>query len=150
MKALITYESVYGNTEKIAAVIAGVLKASHDVKVIRSTEVNLSDLDSLDLLIIGSPTQWNKPLPAVQNFPDRMKSRLKGLKTVLFDTRLTSKLVGIFGYAANKMAGSLKKKGAQVLAMNGFYVGGGGIGPLKEGELERAAGWIKEILERIK
>jgi DNA-binding CsgD family transcriptional regulator len=49
------------------------------------------------------------------------------------------KLVGIFGYAAGKIAGSLKTKGGTlILSPEAFFVKGK-EGPLKEGELERAA-----------
>ncbi len=41
MKALIVYDSFYGNTEKIARAIAGVLTPPGEVKVLRPSEVNL-------------------------------------------------------------------------------------------------------------
>jgi len=62
-----------------------------------------------------------------------------------FDTRLPTRLVGIFGYAAARIADSLKRNGGTLIAPpEGFFVKGK-EGPLKEGELERAAGWAKEI-----
>jgi len=62
-----------------------------------------------------------------------------------FDTRLTTRLVGIFGYAAARIANSLKRNGGTLIASpEGFFVKGK-EGPLKEGELERAARWAKEI-----
>jgi hypothetical protein len=54
-------------------------------------------------------------------------------------------MVKIFGYAAEPMAAKLKKKGGTVKnAPEGFIVGGT-EGPLKDGELERAAAWTKEL-----
>jgi len=62
-----------------------------------------------------------------------------------FDTRLTSKFVRIFGYAAVRIADSLKRNGGTLIASTeGFFVKGK-EGPLKEGELERATRWAKEI-----
>jgi len=55
MKASVVYDSVYGNTEKIARAIGGAIAG--EVKVLRPGEVNSSDLASLDLLVVGSPTQ---------------------------------------------------------------------------------------------
>jgi len=53
--------------------------------------------------------------------------------------------VRLFGYAAKSIAGTLKKKaGELVVPPEGFFVGGT-EGPLKEGELERAADWAKQI-----
>jgi len=56
----------------------------------------------------------------------------------------------VFGYAAGRIANNLKKKGGILIASpEGFFVTGG-QGPLKEGELERAAAWAKGILESKK
>ncbi|TET68870.1 MAG: nitric oxide synthase, partial [Dehalococcoidia bacterium] len=40
MKALIVYDSVYGNTEKIARAIAEAITPSGEVKVLRAGEAN--------------------------------------------------------------------------------------------------------------
>jgi len=148
MKALIVYDSVYGNTEKIARAIAGALKPSGEVKVLRAGEVNPSELKSVDLLIVGSPTQGGKPTRAIQDFLNKLpESAIKGINVAAFDTRFSTKLVAIFGYAAGKIAGSLKTKGGTlILPPEAFFVKSK-EGPLKEGELERAAGWAKRILE---
>ena len=66
MKVLIVYDSAYGNTEKVARAIGGVITG--EVKVLRPGEVNPSELQSLDLLIVGSPTQGGRPTPAIQDF----------------------------------------------------------------------------------
>jgi flavodoxin I len=73
-------------------------------------------------------------------------SDFKGASLAAFDTRLSMKLVWIFGYAAKKIAESLKNKGWTIIVPpEGFFVKGK-KGPLKDGELERAAGWAKEIV----
>jgi flavodoxin I len=148
MKALIVYDSVYGNTEKIARAIAGALTPSGEVKVLRAGEVNPSELESLDLLIVGSPTQGGKPTRAIQDFLNKLpESAVRGMNVAAFDTRFSTKLVAIFGYAAGKIAGNLKTKGGTlILPPEPFFVKSK-EGPLKEGELERAAGWAKRILE---
>jgi flavodoxin len=72
---------------------------------------------------------------------------LEGIKVAAFDTRATSKFAKIFGNAAGRMAGQLTKKGGVPAASpEGFFVTGT-KGPLKDGELERAAAWAKGILE---
>ena len=56
----------------------------------------------------------------------------------------------MFGYATGRIARNLKGKGGTLIASPvGFFVTGS-KGPLKEGELERAAGWAKGILESKK
>ena len=151
MKALIVYDSVYGNTEKIARAIAEAITPSNEVKVLRVGEANPSELASVNLLIVGSPTHAGRPIPVVQDFLNKVPElSLKGVNVAAFDTRITTKLVGVFGYAAGRIAGNLKKKGATLAASpEGFFVTGG-QGPLKEGELERAAGWAKGILQSKK
>ncbi len=146
MKALIVYDSVYGNTEKIARAIAEAITPSGEVKVLRAGEANPSELESIDLLIVGSPTHGGRPTPAVQNLLNKVPE-LQGIKVAAFDTRIPTKLVRVFGYAAGRIANNLKKKGSTLIASpEGFFVTGG-QGPLKEGELERAAAWAKGILE---
>jgi len=149
MKALIVYDSVYGNTEKIARAIADAITPSGEVKILRAGEANLSELASIDLLIVGSPTHGGRPTPAVQDFLNKVP-KLQGINVAAFDTRIQTKLVRVFGYAAGRIANNLKKRGSILIASpEGFFVTGG-RGPLKEGELERAAAWAKGILESKK
>jgi len=146
MKVLIVYDSVYGNTEKIAQAIGSVITG--DVKVLRAGEVNTSELESLDFLIVGAPTQGGRPTPVMQDFLKKVtESAVKGINVAAFDTRISTKWVGIFGYAAGRIARNLKGKGGNLVASpEGFFVEGT-KGPLKEGELERAAGWAQEIVK---
>jgi len=148
VKALIVFDSLHGNTEKIARAIAAALAPSADVKVLRAGEANPSELESIDLLIVGSPTQGGRPTPAIQDFLTRVSEpAIKGINVAAFDTRISTRWVGIFGYAAGRIAGSLKTKGGTlILSPEGFFVKGT-EGPLKEGELERAASWAREILQ---
>ncbi len=146
MKALIVYDSVYGNTEKIARAIAGAITPSDGVKVLRAGEANPSELESIDLLIVGSPTQGGRPTPAIQDFLNKVSEpAIKGINVAAFDTRFSTRWVGIFGYAAGKIADSLKRKGATLVASPEAFFVKGKEGPLKDGELERAASWAKEI-----
>jgi flavodoxin len=146
MKVLIVYDSVYGNTEKIAKAIGGAITG--EVKVLRVSEVNPSELRMIDLFIVGSPTQGGRPTPAIRDFLNKVpESSLKGINVAAFDTRISTKLVGVFGYAAGRIAGNLKGKGGTlVTSPEGFFVKGT-EGPLREGELERAVDWAKGVLE---
>jgi flavodoxin len=149
MKALIVYDSVHGNTEKIARAIGGAITG--EVKVLRAGEVDSSELEKLDLLIVGSPTHAGRPTKPIQDFLNEAPApAFEGTKVAAFDTRISSRLARIFGYAAGRISGSLKRKGgALMVSPEGFFVEGT-EGPLKEGEAERAAGWAKKIVESIK
>lgn len=146
MKTLIIYDSTYGNTEKIARAIGGAING--DVKTLRFNEARPADMESTDLLIIGSPTQGGRATQPMQAFLNEMPaSAVKGKNAAAFDTRIATKIVKIFGYAAGRIASSLKKQGANlVLPPEGFFVTGT-QGPLKEGELERAAKWGKDLAQ---
>ncbi len=151
MKTLIVYDSVYGNTEKIAKAMAEAIAPSGEAKAMRVGEANPSELESFDLLIVGSPTHAGRPTPAVQDFLNKVTQQsLKDVKAAAFDTRVASKFAKIFGYASGRIANNLKKKGGVLIASpEGFFVTGR-EGPLKEGELERSAAWAKGILESKK
>ncbi|MFX0203703.1 MAG: flavodoxin family protein [Candidatus Hodarchaeota archaeon] len=149
MKVLIVYDSVYGNTEKIAQAIGGAITG--EVQVLRMGEVKPSELKTLDLLIVGSPTHAGRATPAMRDFLKKVSEPdIQGINVAVFDTRLTARWVKIFGFAAGKIARNLKKKGGTLLlSPEGFFVKGS-EGPLKEGELERAASWAKEIVKSKK
>ncbi len=147
MKALVVYESVYGNTEKVAKAIGAAVGS--DVKVVRTGECNVDDLKSVDLLFIGGPTQGGRATQPVQDFLSKItESVIKDKKVAVFDTRLSTKLVGIFGYAGKRIAENLKDKGANiVLGPEGFFVAGKNP-ELKPGELDRAAAWAKSAVSK--
>jgi flavodoxin I len=151
MKAVIVYDSAYGNTEKIARAIAEAITPSNEVKVLRAGEANPSELASIDLLIVGSPTHGGRPTPAIQDFLNKItQPSLKGINVAAFDTRTQAKLAKVFGYAAGRIAGNLKRKGGTLIASPEGFLVTGTKGPLKEGEPERAAAWAKGILQSKK
>lgn len=149
MKALIVYDSVHGNTEKIARAIAEAITPSNEVKVLRAGEANPSELEFIDLLIVGSPTHGGRPTPAVQDFLNKVP-KLQGVNVAAFDTRSQSKVAKVFGNAAGRIASNLERKGGtRIVSPEGFLVTGT-KGPLKDGELERAAAWAKGMLKSKK
>jgi len=88
MKALVVYDSVYGNTERIANAIAGAIVPSGDVKAVRPGEVSLSELQSVELLIVGSPVQGGRATKAVQTFLKNIPANgLGSISVATFDTR---------------------------------------------------------------
>ena len=145
MKVLLVYDSVQGNTEKVARAMAAAL-APAEVKVVRPGEVTPPDLKAVDLLVVGSPTMGGRPtIPTQTVLTGIPADALKGIDVAAFDTRLKSWWVKIFGFAAGKIAATLTNKGGRLAAPpQGFFVLGS-KGPLKEGELEMAVAWIKGI-----
>ncbi len=148
MKVVIVYDSMYGNTEKIAKSMGDTI--DNDVKVISASDIKSSDLQHIDLLVVGSPTQGGKPTQPIQDFLNRIPdSVIKGIRFSVFDTRIPAKWVKIFGFAAGKMNKALERKGGNsVKSPEGFFVEGT-KGPIKDGELERANNWIRECVNNL-
>jgi len=146
MKTLVIYDSVHGNTRKIAEAIGEAV--SGEIEVQSAGEVDISRLENFDLLFVGAPTHGGRATKAMQEFLDKVQANaLKGTNVAAFDTRLTARWVRIFGYAAGRIAGALKEKGGALIGSPaGFFVKGT-EGPLKESELERAAAWAREIVK---
>ncbi len=154
MKSLVVYDSLYGNTERIAQAIGNALGSPEENSVVQVKNMKTEQLAGIILLVVGSPTQQFKPTAAMSSFLKNIpKNGLKGIKVAAFDTRLTMNTIvkspplpffaRIFGYAAERIANQLKKKGGElVLHGEGFYVEEM-KGPLVEGELERAEKWAK-------
>jgi menaquinone-dependent protoporphyrinogen IX oxidase len=59
MRALVVYESMYGNTHVIASNIADGLRATHDVTLVPVAQATRELLDAADLLIVGGPTHMH-------------------------------------------------------------------------------------------
>lgn len=160
MKAMVVYDSMYGNTGKIAEAIGTALGSQEEVEIVRVGEVKPEQLIGVTLLIVGSPTQRFSPTQATTQFLKGIpKNGLEGVKVAAFDTRFTESeiekvrilafFVRIFGYAAKPTADRLEKKGGQlIIAPEGFFVSAV-EGPLLEAELERAADWAKQVLAKL-
>jgi flavodoxin I len=147
MKTLVVYDSVYGNTKTIAQAIGDAIPG--EVEVLPVGQVNAGDLETVDLLIIGSPTHGALPTEAVQGLIEKIGPPAReGAQVATFDTRLTWGFLERWGFAAPKMADTLKEKGWTLAgAPEGFFVRGLKKGPLKRGEVDRAAAWAKRLVE---
>jgi flavodoxin len=139
MRALVAYDSTWGNTEKIAhAIAAGI---GNGTKALRVGAAESAGFEKIDLLVLGSPILGGRPSEAIQRYIKGIpESTARKLKVATFDTRLIMKFAKIFGYAAIRMADQLKEKGCTLISTDGFFVKGRS-GPLANGELERAAEW---------
>ena len=151
MKALLICDSVYGNTERIAQAIGNVLGVQNEIRVRRVSDIKPTDLANLNLLIVGSPTQQFRGTPAIKKFIGGIrKGELNNVQVAAFDTRLgmddmpspiLPPFVRIFGYAAKPIADALVSKGGKLIASPEGFMFKAMEGPLKDGELERAARW---------
>jgi flavodoxin I len=156
LKTLIVFDSVFGHTEKLAKAMGNSLSSQENIEVVKVTDLQQEQLEGIDLLIVGSPTRAFKPTKAIVDFLIRVPlNGLDGINVAAFDTRISTTdvnskvlngFVKIFGYAAKPIADKLVKKGGKLIIQpEGFYVKDS-EGPLKDGELERAAEWVKSTV----
>lgn len=160
MKAIVIFDSQFGNTEKVARAIGESLSAGAETTVVHAAGVTRETLVGCDLLVVGSPTQAfhaTKPIEALLK-----DHNLQGIRAAAFDTRfdmaevdsrvlrLAVKVAGESGaYAAPRIAAQIEKDGATlVVPPEAFYVEDT-EGPLREGELERARDWGTKILAAL-
>lgn len=152
MKILLVYDSVFGNTEKIAQTIAAAL----GVEAVPVNQVEAGQLRGMELLVVGSPTRGFRPTESISKLLNALpKNHLAGIQVAAFDTRIALEtisssalrfMVDKGGYAASTIAKALEKKSGKLLATPEGFLVTGEQGPLKDGELERAAVWGGRLL----
>jgi flavodoxin len=151
MKALVVCFSKFGNTRMVAEAIGEILRAKGSARVISTEQLDKTDFEGVDLVIMGSPThRMNLPeavRPVLKALPRRV---LRGAAIAAFDTSYKmSPWLAPFT-AAPRLARKLRKLGGKrVVPAETFYVTGR-EGPLYEGEIERAEAWAQSILERLR
>lgn len=152
MKGVVIYDTTYGNTKKIAEVIADTLKESGlKVDIFHVKDVKELSGD-YDFLILGSPTKIGTMSWAVRGF---IGKRIKGEEWAnkpfaAFDTEMESVMKKGGGSAAEKISGKLKDKGLKQLQPELKAIVSGMKGPLKDGEIEKAKEYAKKLVLEIK
>ncbi len=66
MKVCIVYESRRGSTEKVAREMAKAVSERAEVRVLRASDN--PDVEECDLVIVGTPIYYERPLPEVKEF----------------------------------------------------------------------------------
>jgi hypothetical protein len=166
MKAVVVYESLWGNTAAIAHAIAEGL--GPETQVMSTAEASgaalasLASLADTDLLVAGSPLlafslPSDKTLQNIGAGRDRervapdlsqpsMRSWLNTLpagrgRSAAFETRIWWSP----GSAAGAISRELEQLGYLPVAKPQRFIVKGKYGPLREGELERAKQWGAEL-----
>jgi len=163
MRGLVVYESLFGNTARIAQAVVDGLKERLDVELHSVAEGKLPE--GADLLVIGGPTHAFS-MSRVTTRQDAVNQGAKADPTIglrewleelpegngtpfaAFDTRvdMVRRLPGSAAKAAAKMA---RKRGYQSLTRpESFYVQDT-PGPLLDGEAQRAEVWGLQLAESL-
>lgn len=149
MKTVIVYDSEFGNTEQIAQAIAQALGVYGQVDTVRVEHTHPLELQGVDLLILGSPTQKWSATPAMRSLIEYASSEtLKRVAVACFDTRY-DRPEWMTGSAAELLIGKLREKGITRLFPPESFLVKGKRGPLESDELERAASWARMLHERV-
>jgi hypothetical protein len=164
MRALVIYESMFGNTHEVAGNIAGGLRAAFEVTVVPAAGTAPDLLASADLLVVGAPTHMHglssamtrrmaahaaaKPDSGLSLDPDAtgpgVRDLLKhlGSRSALaaaFDTRIDG-VPTATGQASLRVARLLERHGCLLIAAPESFI----VTPqttLADGEAARAGRW---------
>jgi flavodoxin len=149
MKALILYDSEFGNTEHIAHVIAQTLNETGEAEAMRVDHAHPSAIAGVDLLILGSPTQRWQLTPRMKAFLDRVPTEvLSGVAVACFDTRFAQP-AWLTGSASKGIAKSIQRIGETSVVDRESFLVEGTEGPLASGELERARNWANHLRHKV-
>ena len=165
MRALVVYESMYGNTHAVATYVAAGLHATHEVTLVPVTRATRELVAATNLIAAGGPTHLHgmstvasrrtatetahRPGSGLTMDPDADGPGLRawlealgaeGVLAAAFDTRLSGKIPVLTGRASRGIARLLTRRGCRVLlAPESFLVSGQNA--LLDGEAVRACAW---------
>ncbi|WP_055046730.1 flavodoxin family protein [Devosia sp. A16] len=155
MNITVIYDSIYGNTARVASAIAAALEPDNSVRLMPVQQARQADLGTTNLLIVGSPTRGFRPTPQISDLLAGLAPPSAAAEVAVFDTRLAPAavrpgalrwVVEVGGYAASRMDEILHRRGyVRRGEIAGFLVDGM-KGPLKPGEVERAAEWARSLV----
>jgi len=166
MRALIVYESMYGNTHAIAAQIANGMRAAlGEVELVAAHEVTREQVAVADVLVVGGPTHAHgmtsaatrrsardtahKPDsalvleteidgPGLRDWFDGL-GQITGTRAAAFDTRIDASML-VTGHASKGISHRLRRHGCVLIAEpESFLVTK--TSELVAGEPERAKHW---------
>ena len=172
MRALVIYESMYGNTHQVADAIAEGLNLLGDVQVVAVAGVAPSMLEGADLVVVGGPTHAhgmsrestrksaveaaNKPAKGLHVEPGAADMGLRdwfeslgtvATKAAAFDTRASAPVV-FTGHAGKGISKMLRDHGLDLIAQpESFLVDK--ENHLLPGERGRAMVWGERLVQTL-
>ena len=164
-RALVVFESMFGNTQKVAEAVAEGLSSRIPTNLLEVGAASDVIADDVDLLVVGGPTHafgMSRPRTredAARQAGGHVVSERTGLRewlaslerrngnvaAVAFDTRIDKPRVP--GSAARGAEKRLRKLGVRIAAPSQSFYVTGVAGPLVDGETERARRWGRTLAE---
>jgi len=168
MRALVVYESMFGNTEVIALAIADGLRSQMDVETVDVASAPTWIPRDLDLLVVGGPTHaFGMSRPQTREAAAKeaghtvtsqavgLREWLAGLEQVAADNAPAAVVAATFdtrverprmpGSAAHKLRRRLRRLGIEVVEPATTFWVKGTPGPLVDGEETRARRWGEDL-----
>jgi len=165
MRALVVYETLWGNTERVARAIAERLGEGADVDVVDSDAAPTS-VDGYHLVMVGGPTHAfsmtrpatrdeavtghsapHRPERGIREWLDQLDRPSEQIPVATFDTRVDKPRLP--GSAAKAAKHELRSLGFDTAVKQQTFRVHGYEGPLLDGELERAGTWAEDVLTGI-
>ncbi|TWD72008.1 flavodoxin [Kribbella amoyensis] len=163
-RALVVYESMFGNTQRIAAAIGEGLRPAFETEVLAVGQTPRTLPGDVRLLVVGGPTHafgMSRPstrdqaaaqgpmvMPAttgVREWLEMLGPRRTETVAATFDTRV-NKVRRLPGSAARAAARRLRHQEYEVIAAPASFYVGDMTGPLDEGEVDRARKWGEQLV----
>jgi hypothetical protein len=165
MRALVVFESMFGNTQTVAEAIAHGLSPRVDVDVVEVGEAPPAVPDDIDLLIVGGPThafgmsrlRTRKDAASkgavvskrigMREWIDGLPSGRSRIVATTFDTKVKKPRTP--GSAARGAERRLRQHGFRMLAPAATFYVDDVKGPLLEGETQRAREWGEDLAAHL-
>ncbi|TDW77273.1 flavodoxin family protein [Kribbella pratensis] len=164
VRALIVYESMFGNTERIARAIRDGLRQYVPAETVAVNQAPSAVPEGVRLLVVGGPThafsmsrlstrqeafkQGDLVTPIDVGIREWLAAlepagRADAPQAATFDTRI-AKVRRLPGSAARSAAKVLRRMGFRLLSTDSFFVNET-TGPIRDVEIERAQRWGEEL-----
>jgi hypothetical protein len=167
MRALVVFESMFGNTQRVAEAIAEGLNAELPTEVVEVAHAPSAIGLEVRLVVVGGPTHaFGMSRPRTREAATQQGSGVVGSTAVgirewladvtidrtwtaaaTFDTRIRKPLVP--GSAARGAQRLLRRHGVPILAPAESFAVTDTTGPLADGELDRARRWGARLGARL-
>jgi hypothetical protein len=171
VRALVVYESMFGNTERIARAIRDGLRQSVPAEIVPAYRAPTIVPADVRLLVVGGPTHafsMSRPstrqearqqddvvMPievGIREWLDALATDTRSstgrrphhLEVATFDTRI-AKVRRLPGSAARSAAKLLRRMGLQLLTPSASFFVDESTGPIREVEIDRAFRWGEEL-----
>jgi flavodoxin len=167
MRALVVYESMFGNTRQVAEAIRDGLATAVEVEAVEVGTAPATVPGDVGLLVVGGPThafgmtraatrgdavkKYGGPVVSdrigIREWMDGLQRPAGEVRAVTFDT--TFRKARFMGRAGKKAEKKLRELGFRIVAPSEPFWVSEVKGPMEDGELDRAKAWGASFAERL-